>query len=183
MDNYDLVPSGLIKLIKHGFNTGVDHAGATIGQPTSFFVGSALNVNPPDLDTEIKTLRRKLRAGADFFLTQPVYDAALVLAFLERYASEYGKFPVPLIIGILPLASARHAAFLAQEVPGITIPAEILERMNQAGEHGAQMGIQIAGEIIEELRPATQGIYLMPAFNRFDYAAEIIENARNYKPV
>jgi len=178
MDNYDLVPSGLIKLIKQGFNAGVDHAGSTIGQPTSFFVGSALNVNPPDLGEELKTVRRKLRAGADFFLTQPIYDAGLVQAFLDRYQAEHGKFPVPLIIGILPLASARHAAFLAQEVPGITIPAEILERMNRASERGAHEGIQIATDLIGQLRPVAQGIYLMPAFNRFDYAAEIIENAR-----
>ncbi len=177
-DNYDLVPSGLIKLIKQGFNTGVDHAGSTIGQPTTFFVGSALNVNPPDLGEEIKTVRRKLRAGADFFLTQPIYDAGLVQTFLERYQSEHGQFPVPLIVGILPLASPRHAAFLAQEVPGITIPADILDRMNRSADRGAREGIQIASDLICQLRPSTQGVYLMPAFNRFDYAAEIIENAR-----
>jgi len=75
MDNYDLVPSGLIKLIKQGFNVGVDHSGASIGQPTNFFVGAALNLVPPDPDTEIKNLQRKLKAGADFFLTQPIYRA------------------------------------------------------------------------------------------------------------
>jgi homocysteine S-methyltransferase len=178
MDNYDLVPSGLIKLIKQGFNVGVDHSGSTIGQPTSFFVGSALNVNPPNLAEEIKTIRRKLRAGVDFFLTQPVFDARLVQAFLDRYQAEFGKFPVPMIVGILPLASARHAAFLAQEVPGISIPQQTLERIDQAGEGGAREGIQIASDLIRQIRPSAQGIYLMPAFNRFDYAAEIIENAR-----
>ncbi len=177
MDNYDLVPSGLIKLIKQGFNAGVDHAGSDIGQPTSFFVGCALNLNPPDLGAEIKTLRRKLRAGADFILTQPIYDAALAQAFIQRYHSEHGPLPIPLIIGMLPLSSARHAAFLAQEVPGITIPPVTLDRMNAAGEKSARVGIEIAIELISELRSCTQGIYLMPAFNRFDYAAEIIEAA------
>ena len=73
MDNYDLVPSGLIKLIKQGFNAGVDHSGTSIGQPTNFFVGAALNLCPPDLESEIKNLHRKIQAGADFFLTQPIY--------------------------------------------------------------------------------------------------------------
>jgi methionine synthase / methylenetetrahydrofolate reductase(NADPH) len=178
MDNYDLVPSGLIKLIKQGFNAGVDHSGANIGQPTSFFVGCALNLNPPDLGEEIKVLRRKLRAGADFILTQPIYDAGLAYAFLDRYRAEHGALSVPLVVGVLPLASARHAAFLAHEVPGISIPAEILSRMEKSGEKSAREGIQIGIELIQQLRPVAQGIYLMPAFNRFDYAAEIIEAVR-----
>ncbi len=74
MDNYDLVPSGLIKLIKQGFNMGVDHSGTSIGQPTSFFVGAALNLCPPEPEQEIKNLHRKIKAGADFFLTQPIYE-------------------------------------------------------------------------------------------------------------
>jgi methionine synthase I (cobalamin-dependent)/5,10-methylenetetrahydrofolate reductase len=178
MDNYDLVPSGLIKLIKQGFNAGVDHSGTGIGQPTNFYVGSALNLNPPDLGEEIKLIRRKLRAGTDFFLSQPVFDPNLVQTFLDYYQKEYGPFPVPLVIGILPLASTRHASFLQQEVPGIIIPEITLDRMNQSGDRGAQTGIQIAIELIAQIRSLTQGIYLMPAFNRFDYAAEIIEAAR-----
>ena len=179
-DNYDLVPSGLIKLIKQGFNTGVDHAGVNIGQPTSFYVGAALNLNPPDLAGEIKTLRRKLRAGADFLLTQPLYDAKLLQTFLERYQSEFGPLNVPVLIGILPLASTRHAAFLSQEVPGISIPQSILDRMARAGDKGARTGINIAVELIQQLQQFTQGIYIMPAFNRFDYSAEIIEATRSF---
>ncbi len=181
-DNYDLVPSGLIKLIKQGFNTGVDHAGVNIGQPTSFYVGAALNLNPPDLEGEMKTLRRKLRAGADFLLSQPLYDVNLLHAFLKRYQSEFGPLSVPLMIGILPLASARHAAFLAQEVPGISIPQPILDRLTGAGEKGARTGVQIAVELIQQLRDSAQGIYIMPAFNRFDYAAEIIETTLSHLP-
>lgn len=178
MDNYDLVPSGLIRLIKEGFNAGVDHAGVDIGQPTSFFVGAALNLNPPDLGQEIKTFYRKLRSGVDFVLTQPIYDASLVHAFIERYQAEHGPLTVPILVGLLPLASLRHAAFLSNEVPGISIPISILERMSAAGENGAREGIRIAVELIEQIRSLIQGIYLMPAFNRFDYAAEIIEAAR-----
>jgi methionine synthase I (cobalamin-dependent)/5,10-methylenetetrahydrofolate reductase len=175
MDNYDLVPSGLIKLIKQGFNTGVDHAGVDIGQPTSFFVGCALNLIPIDPADELKTLKRKLRAGADFILTQPIYDPTPARKFLDYINSETGGIKIPVLVGLLPLASARHAAFLQHEVPGVDIPFEIHERMRKAGDQGAQMGIQIALELSEHVREFTQGIYLMPAFNRFDYAAEIIE--------
>ncbi|MBE3144566.1 MAG: bifunctional homocysteine S-methyltransferase/methylenetetrahydrofolate reductase [Planctomycetes bacterium] len=175
MDNYDLVPSGLIKLIKQGFNAGVDHAGADIGQPTSFFVGCALNLNPQDITEEIKILRRKVHAGADFILTQPVYQLEIVNKFFQRYQQDYGPLKIPVLVGILPLVSAHHAKFLHQEVPGISIPDDILNRMDRAGENGAHTGIEIAIELTQQLKKVVQGIYLMPAFNRFDYSAEIIE--------
>jgi homocysteine S-methyltransferase len=175
MDNYDLVPSGLIKLIKQGFNVGLDHAGADIGQPTSFFIGCALNLNPQDITEEIKILRRKVHAGADFILTQPVYQPEMVNIFFQRYQHDYGPLKIPVLVGILPLASARHATFLHHEVPGISIPDDIRNRMERAGENGAHTGIEIAIELIQQLKKVVQGIYLMPAFNRFDYAAEIIE--------
>lgn len=180
MDNYDLVPSGLIKLIKQGFNAGVDHAGTDIGQPTSFVVGCALNLNPANLEDEIKNLRRKLRAGADFILTQPIYDPNLAQAFIQRYNAEHEALNVPILVGILPLASARHAAFLDQEVPGISIPPHIQRRMESAGDAGARTGIEIAIELVEQLQPTVQGIYLMPAFNRFDTAAEIIDHVTHH---
>ena len=176
MDNYDLVPSGLIKLIKQGFNTGVDLSGSDIGQPTSFFVGCALNLNPADMTAEIKNLRRKLKAGADFILTQPIYDATLVHRFFEQYDKEYGKLPIPLIVGLLPLASARHAAFLQSEVPGIVIPPHTLALMNKNSDQGAATGIRLCVDLIQEIKPYAQGIYLMPAFQRYDYAAEIIRS-------
>ncbi|MBP7227782.1 MAG: bifunctional homocysteine S-methyltransferase/methylenetetrahydrofolate reductase [Longilinea sp.] len=180
MDNYDLVPSGLIKLIKQGFNAGVDHAGADIGQPTSFFAGCALNLTPDDAESEIKNLRRKLRAGADFILTQPIYDLAAAQAFLARARAELDGIPVPILVGILPLSSARHAAFLHHEVPGINIPEELRQRMEKSGENAPRTGIEIALELIAQIRsiPEARGIYIMPAFNRFDYAAEIIETIR-----
>lgn len=178
MDNYDLVPSGLIKLIKQGFNMGVDHAGMGIGQPTSFFTGCALNLTAVDPDLEIKNLRRKLRAGADFILTQPIYDPQVARQFLNRVQDSLGELKVPLLIGLLPLASARHAAFLQQEVPGINIPENIHKIMAASGDKGARNGIQIAIELTNQFREFAQGVYLMPAFNRFDYAAEIIETIR-----
>ncbi|HAV78563.1 MAG TPA: bifunctional homocysteine S-methyltransferase/methylenetetrahydrofolate reductase, partial [Anaerolineae bacterium] len=97
MDNYDLVPSGLIKLIKQGFNEGVDHSGTSIGQPTSFFVGAALNLSPKDMDTEIKNLHRKINAGTDFFLTQPVYRPEDGPRLLESYEKKHGKLDKPMV--------------------------------------------------------------------------------------
>jgi methionine synthase / methylenetetrahydrofolate reductase(NADPH) len=174
MDNYDVVPSGLIKLIKQGFNAGIDHSGTDIGQPTSFFTGTAINLTPPDPAQEIKNLRRKLRAGADFMMSQPIYDPSAACYFLEQAAQELGPLP-PLLVGILPLVSARHAAFLHNEVPGIVIPESIRARIANELENTAVEGVKIALELVEQMRPYSQGVYLMPPFNRFDYAAEIIE--------
>ncbi|HQO96969.1 MAG TPA: bifunctional homocysteine S-methyltransferase/methylenetetrahydrofolate reductase [Anaerolineaceae bacterium] len=179
MDNYDLVPSGLIKLIKQGFNAGVDHAGMDIGQPTSFFVGCALNLNPNRIEDEIRNLQRKLDAGADFVLTQPTYSPSDALRNLDAITKAMAGSPVPILVGILPLASARHAAYLHHEVPGILVPDEIRRRMESAGEGGARTGMEIAIELIRTLRPAIQGVYLMPAFSRYDIAAEIIETIKS----
>ena len=175
MDDYDLVPSGLVKLIKGHFNLGIDHAGVDIGQPTSFFVGCALNLTPKNPDREIKNLRRKLEAGADFVLTQPVYETEGAEAFLERYADAYGPLEIPILVGVLPLFGVRHALFLHNEVPGIDIPAEYQERLRLAGEDAPQEGVRIALDLIERMRPWASGIYLMPQFSRYDLAAEIVE--------
>ncbi|MCX6055894.1 MAG: bifunctional homocysteine S-methyltransferase/methylenetetrahydrofolate reductase [Chloroflexi bacterium] len=177
-DNFDLVPSGLIKLIKQGFNAGLDHAGADIGQPTHFFVGCALNLNPANMAEELKHLRRKIKAGADFILTQPIYQPALVTRFLESFESEAGPLPIPLIAGLLPLASSRHAAFLQQEVPGIDIPENIRKQMDSSGDQGARTGIKLTIELVGQIRPQIQGVYLMPAFGRYDYTSEIIESIK-----
>ncbi len=175
MDNYDLVPSGLIKLIKQGFNAGVDHAGSNIGQPTSFFVGCALNLDTPDYAQEVKNLQRKLKAGADFALTQPIFNPKIFDNFVNRYESDFGPLPIPILVGILPLYNSRHAAFLHHEVPGITIPETTRQRIDRAGENSAREGSRIAIELAQQVRSHAGGIYLMPAFSRYDIAAEIVE--------
>ena len=178
MDNYDLVPSGLIKLIKQGFNAGLDHSGTSIGQPTNFFVGAALNLCPPDPEQEIRNVQRKLRAGADFFITQPIYRAQDGLDFLAKYEARAGRLKAPILVGILPLVSLKHASFLHHEVPGISIPEQTLRRMEQAGEQAAQEGVRLAVELIGQVKSWAQGIYIMPQFNRFDLIAEIIEQVK-----
>ncbi|MBN1668523.1 MAG: methylenetetrahydrofolate reductase, partial [Anaerolineales bacterium] len=178
MDDYDLAPTGLMKLIKQRFNQGVDHAGSDIGQPTTFFVGCALNLLPPDPERELKLLRRKIESGADFALTQPVYQPEQGRAFLDLYAERFGPLELPVLAGILPLYSARHAAFLHNEVPGIVISEATHTRIAQAGEQAPHEGVRIAVELIEQMRPWVQGVYLMPAFGRYDLAADIIETVR-----
>jgi homocysteine S-methyltransferase len=180
MDNFDLAPSGLVKLIKQRFNQGIDQSGSDIGQPTNFYVGCALNLAATDPEREMDILKRKIHSGADFIITQPIYEADLIPSFLKAYQASYEELRIPLIIGIMPLVSARHAAFLHQEVPGISIPDVIHQRMQTAEENGTgpQEGIRIAIELIRKIRGLAQGVYISPSFSRFDYVAEIIENSK-----
>jgi methionine synthase I (cobalamin-dependent)/5,10-methylenetetrahydrofolate reductase len=176
MDNYDLVPSGLIKLIKQGFNVGVDHSGTSIGPPTQFFVGAALNLCPPDINTELKNLNRKVKAGADFFLTQPIYRSEDGENFVAEYELKYGSLKQPVLVGILPLVSARHANFLHHEVPGVFIPEEARKKIESAGEEGARVGVELAVELVSRMKSWASGVYIMPQFHRFDLVAEIVES-------
>ncbi|HLA07010.1 MAG TPA: bifunctional homocysteine S-methyltransferase/methylenetetrahydrofolate reductase [Anaerolineales bacterium] len=178
MDNYDLVPSGLIKLIKQGFNEGIDHSGTSIGQPTNFFVGAALNLCPPDMENEIKNLHRKVKAGTDFFLTQPVYRPDDGPKLLEAYEAMHGKLAKPILVGILPLVSVKHANFLHHEVPGISIPDGIRNRIEAAGEDGVKAGVEIAVELVDQLKAWAGGVYVMPQFHKYDMVAEIIEQIK-----
>ncbi len=175
LDKYDVVPTGLIKLLKQGLNQGLDYGGEPIAQPTDFLVGCALDLTPADPEREIKVLHRKIESGADFALTQPVFDVAAAQAFIARYEVEHGPLTLPLMAGVLPLHNARHADFLHNEVPGISIPDDLRQRMRAAGEKGASEGSAIAYELITQFRPLVHGIYLMPPFERYDLASEIIE--------
>lgn len=177
-DTYDLVPSGLIELIKKRLNAGIDKAGNSIGQPTTFSVGCALNMGASDLDQEIKTLRKKMEAGADFALTQSVYEPSVVEIFLKRYEQLHGKLTLPIVVGVLPLYGARHAAFLHNEVPGISIPDSIRARINAGGDVAPQVGVALASELLQGLQGKVQGAYLIPPFGRYDMAADIVDGIR-----
>ena len=177
-DNYDLVPSGLVKLIKQGFNMGVDHSGTSIGQPTNFFVGAALNLCPQDMDNEVKNLQRKIKAGADFFLTQPIYRPTDGPNLIEAYETKHGKLDKPILAGILPLVNAKHANFLHNEVPGVSIPDEARKKIEATSnvESGIKVGVELAVELIQQVKGWASGIYIMPQFHLYDMVAEIIEN-------
>ncbi len=181
MDNVDLVPSGLIRLIQQNLNAGLDHAGGRLGEATAFFCGCALNLTPADPAREMRALHKKVAAGAGYALTQPVFDVSAALRFLEGYAQAYGPLPIPILAGILPLVNERHASFLQHEVPGVQIPEAIQVRM-AASPSPAETGRDLALETVQGLSPHIGGIYLMPALQRYDLAAEVIEGIRSQHP-
>ena len=169
----DVTASGLIRLMA-GFNEGVDANGREIGQPTSFFIGAALNFNAPDLDNELRVLERKVKAGAHFLLTQPVYAPEHVV----RVLSLLGGFPLPVIMGVLPLRNARHARFLHNEVPGIVVPEDVMRRVDLAeyrGDAGGKEGIALSRELLSEVTGRIAGAYFMPPFERFSVVPETME--------
>ncbi len=178
-DASDVAPTGLIGLVTKSFNAGVDQSGASIGEPTSFVVGCALNLNAADVDRECRLLRRKIEAGADFALSQPVFSLDVLRTFRKTYEERFGRLELPVLVGVAPLLNARNAEYLHNEVPGISIPTEIRERMRSAGEDGGPAeGLRIAIELGREIRAESAGVYITPPFRRYDLAAEVVEAVR-----
>ena len=167
---WDVDSVGLMQVLR-GMNEGHDAAGSSIGAQASFHIGAALNLNMTEEETtqEIEKYRRKLEAGAHFIMTQPIYEPVPLLRFLDRV----GKPPIPLILGCIPLHSSRHAEFLHNEVPGITIPEEVRARMRAAGEHGHEEGLKLAQELLSATRSMVQGVYLMPSYGRYDVVSKL----------
>jgi len=168
---YDVDSIGLIRVLRR-MNQGTDSAGSSIGRMASFTVGCAVDPTKADLVEESGRLRAKLEAGADFVMTQPIYDLSVWTNFLKMYDEE---ITVPILIGILPLQSTKHAEFLHNEVPGITLTEESRERMRRAGAHGRTEGVKMAQELLTSLKPFAQGVYIMPSFGRYEVAAEVLE--------
>ena len=167
---WDVDSIGLIQVIR-GMNEGHDAAGSSIGAKSSFHIGSALNLNMTDEQTEpeIEKYRRKIEAGAQFIMTQPIYEAAPLKRFLDRV----GKPPIPMLLGCIPLHSSRHAEYLHNEVPGITIPEDVRTRMRAAGEQGHEEGLRLAQELLTQTRSMVQGVYLMPSYGRYDVVEKL----------
>lgn len=177
MDTFDVAPSALIGIIKHKMNTGTDQAGNSIGQPTSFTVGCALNMFASDLDHEIKTLIKKLENGADFALGQAVFEPHRIELFHKRYREITGEdLKLPVLMGLMPMYSLKHARFLHNEIPGISIPDALMERMDKAGENAANEGVKIAQELLRDMRGMVQGAYIIPAFGKYELVADVIDS-------
>jgi homocysteine S-methyltransferase len=174
MDNYDIVPTGLIQLIKSRFNSGLDQAGQSIDQPTNFVVGCALNLEAEDREREMKLLRKKITNGADFALTAQVFNPAVAHSFITDYESHYSERIIPIIAGVQPLFNSGNADFLHNEVPGVSIPEEYRERLREAADPQAE-GVAIARAILQEIRPFVQGVYMIPAFGRYDLVADVLD--------
>jgi methionine synthase I (cobalamin-dependent)/5,10-methylenetetrahydrofolate reductase len=170
---FDVDAIGLLEIVRR-MNEGLDATGNGIGEPTAFCVGAALNPSAADVDREIERLHRKVEAGARWLQTQPVYD----LETFERFLERAGSVPVPVLVGVLPLHSARHAEFLHNEVPGMTIPASIRARLREAGDGALRVGIAMAQELVQQIRGRHAGVYLMPSFGRFEVVGEVLDVLR-----
>src|SRR5215470_811523 len=171
---FDVDGVGLMEILRR-MNEGLDATGTGIGEPMGFFFGGTLNPAAEDTAREIERFRRKVDAGARWVQTQPVYDLAALDRFLERADGS----PVPVLVGVLPLHSSRHAEFLHNEVPGITIPDDVRWRMREAGERALRVGIEMAQALVHEIRGrGYAGAYLMPSFGRFEVVAEVLDALR-----
>jgi homocysteine S-methyltransferase len=169
---YEVDSIGLTNLVAK-LNRGQDIGGQPIGQPTAFHIGVAANPGAFDVEQEIRRFAYKIDAGAEFAITQPVFDVAALRAFLERV----GAKRIPVLAAVTPLESFRHAEFMANEVPGVMVPAEILERMRLADEAGRarEEGLAIASDLVGELAGSVQGLQLSVPAGSFDTAVQLLE--------
>jgi methionine synthase / methylenetetrahydrofolate reductase(NADPH) len=172
---YDVDSVGLLR-IAAGLNAGVDPAGKEC-EPTSFVLATGAEPSAHDRDRELRRLEDKKAAGAELIMTQPVYDPRT----LERFLDDARPLGLPVMVGILPLASHRNAEFLHNEVPGMGIPTEYRERMAKVGGGPAARaeGIRIAQEALAAVKHRVQGAYVMPPFNRVESALAVLEVARD----
>lgn len=174
---YDVDSIGLIQIISQ-LNKGLDIGGNTIGSPTSLTIACALNPTAENRELEITRVRKKIEAGAHLVMTQPIYQMSDLTDFLD----DFGPCPIPILAGIMPLHSSKHAEYLHNEVPGITIPEHVRDAMAKAGEDGAAIGIRLSEELVEEIRPIIAGIYLVPSFGRYDDICGMVQRLKASAP-
>lgn len=169
---FDVDAVGLTKVI-HNLNRGEDIAGNEINPPTSILIGVGANPCAINLENEIKHFYNKIDAGAEYVMTQPVFDADTLLRFMD-ITSKYKQIPV--VAGIWPLISLKNALFLKNEVPGVEIPDKIIERMEKANtkEDALKIGIEIAHEIKQKIDSSVQGYQISAPFGKVDLAINII---------
>ena len=166
---FDVDAIGLVTLLKN-LNRGLDMGGRSMQGQASFTIGVGANPAAQNPDREMDRLVRKIEQGAEYIMTQPIYDQEL----LHRFLLEVADLKRPVLVGILPLASFRNAEFLHNEVPGMTVPENIRDRMLKAGDSGASEGIAIAQEMLLIVRKHAQGVYVMPPFNRYKAALNVL---------
>jgi len=172
---FDVDSIGLTNVVAR-LNHGCDIGGQTIGAPTAFHIGVSINPASPNLDQELRRFEYKVEAGAEFVVTRPVFD---VRGF-ERIAKHIEAAHLPTVAGVFPFESARNAEFMANEVPGVRVPEELLDRMRRADglERAAQEGIAIAREIAAELRGAVQGVQVSTQSGTIETALAVLDGLR-----
>ena len=167
----DVDSIGLVNAVTR-LNRGLDVGGQAIGGPTAFHVGVTVNAGAEDLDAEIRRFEYKVEAGAEFVLTRPVFDRRLFERLLPRIESAR----LPIILGLRPFESLLDAECLANEEPGTSVPADVLDRMRSAGSSGRgdALGITIAREVHEALKRHVQGVFVAAPLGRLDLALEVL---------
>lgn len=168
---FDVSSFELIRMIKE-LNDGRSPLGKSIGVPTSFSVAAAFNPNVRYIDGAVRRMEKKIAAGADYFLTQPIFDKEV----LRKTYEAVKDFKTPIFIGIMPLVSKRNADFLHYEVPGITLPEEVRKRMDNhlAPENAIEEGLKIAKELIDEAMKLFHGVYIITPFQKFEISEELV---------
>jgi homocysteine S-methyltransferase len=169
---YDVDSVGLIRIMDH-LNHGCDLAGNLIGPALGIHVGCGADPGKPDIEKEVQRLEAKVKAGAEYIMTQPVYD----IRTLETFLRLVKPFKTPVLVGLLPLYSHKNAEFLHNEVPGMRIPDETRERMRKAGsgDEARLVGVKIAQEALLCAKELAQGAYIMPPFNKVELAVRVVE--------
>lgn len=170
---WDVKAEGLIELIAT-LNGGVDSAGNALGGEAAFTIAAAANPGASDLDAELARLGEKARRGADVFFTQPSYELEVVERFLER-AEAIGR---PVILGVMPLVSGRNARYMAENVPGITVPPTVVEAMERAGDGAAELGLEMAYEFVQAVRGWSAGVYVIPLLGKIAGVVELVRQVR-----
>jgi len=172
---FDVDSIGLLGIASN-LNRGMDLVGNPIPKGTTFHLGCGANPGAVDLELELDRLHRKVEAGAQYIMTQPVFDEELFFALLDRF-----KRPdIPVLVGILPLANYRNAEFFHNEVPGMQVPEWIRERLRPIDdrEKAAQVGVEIAAEALRNCKPRASGAYIMPPFGRVELALGVMDGGR-----
>jgi homocysteine S-methyltransferase len=168
---YDLNSVGLIKLLA-AMNSGVNHVGRSLNGRTNFLIGCAFNPNALNFESQVKKLESKLAAGAQYVMTQPVFDLELA----RRTAARLKPLGVPVFLGVMPLISSRNAEFLHNEVPGIKIAEPLRERLRLCGDDAAatKIGLEVAREIRDVALESFNGVYLITPFLRYEVSVELL---------
>jgi homocysteine S-methyltransferase len=180
---FDIDAIGLTNLAAR-LNRGLDPGGNVMGEPTSFAIGVGVNPGAEDFEHEMRRFYWKVDAGAEYCITQPVFD----LRQLERFVNHIDRegIRIPVIAGMWPLVSARNAEFLANEVPGVVVPEEVLERMRRASaegkERGTQVGTQISQEMLRDARGMIQGVQVSAPFGKVPLALKVFEVLPGWEP-
>lgn len=168
---FDIDSIGLCRILSR-FNQGIDLAGNSVGQKCGFTIAAAFNPVAADMDTELDRLRRKVDAGAQVVFTQPLFSVADADVCVEMGA----KAGIPVFVGVLPLRNPRHAEFMNNEVPGISIPPALMAAMSSASDADAlEVGVAAAQELSSHIRKIAAGLYLMPPVNGHAIAARVLE--------